>query len=119
MVFLPFGSVYATVDCLFHDDAEHISHGIDIAEDYSHSHDSISLDADELLYLSGAGQDLNDTPADHVLENQCSGGLMISLSINCQLSLDSTLKDPFAKTDLSPSLESIPVPQEIRPPIAA
>lgn len=119
MVFLPFGSVYATVDCLFHDDIEHVSHGIEIANDYSHSHDSISLDSSELLYLSGSGQNLDDTPADHVLENQCSGGLMISLSLEGQIIIDSVWKDPFSKAEDPVSLVSILNPREIRPPIAA
>lgn len=119
MVFLPFGSVYATVDCLFHDDAEHISHGIEIATDYEHSHDTISLDLNELEQLSSSGQDMGDTSVEVFLDNNCSSGLLISLSCDANLLSMADWKDPFSDASKAYSLVSTLTPQEIRPPISA
>lgn len=120
MVFIPFGSVYAAVDCIFHDDAEHISHGIEIATDYEHSHDTIALDIDDVLYLTSADVNLGDTSIEQFLDNQCSSGLLISLYAENEMIISSCdWKDPFNHADQAKSLVSTLTPQEIRPPISA
>ena len=119
MVFLPFGAVYASVDCLFHDDSEHISHGVEIASDYSHSHDTIALDLSDELFLADSGTDMGDTSIEKFVESHCSSGFMMSISVYIADSLDTVWKDPFFDVERVDSLIYNYSTQEIRPPIAA
>lgn len=117
MIFLPFGSVYASVDCLFHEDAEHISHGIEIAENYQHSHDSIFLNAEEQRVLSSSGENLGDTSVETYLDNQCSSGLLIVTSMDSEMGFAVQLEDPFSYAEPIYGFNSIPLTKAIRPPI--